>query len=69
MLGPQVVFRCLGEGLYRLELSDLALARDYEDQLAAELQSAVHETLQAARETTRRPAELPPPRLLPPRHR
>jgi hypothetical protein len=69
MLGPQVEFRCLGEGLYRLELSDLALARDYEDQLAAELQSAVHETLQAARETTRRPAELPPPRLLPPRHR
>lgn len=64
MLGPELEFRCLGDGLYRLELSDLALARSYEEELKAELRHAVDETLQVARGDGQRAAD-PPPFLLP----
>ena len=60
MLGPQLEFHCLGDGLYRLELSDQALARAYEDRLATDLRDAVHELLQAARMPTAPSPELPP---------
>jgi hypothetical protein len=47
MLGPQLEFRCLGDGLYRLELSDLTPARAYREALAAMLQHAVDQGLDA----------------------
>ena len=59
MLGPQLELVCLGDGLYRLALSDPAIARDYEARLAAELQDAVNAALNVTRSQGTEPPGLP----------